>query len=132
MSDAGGVQVINIWVGDDGVSHFRDLEIDLEALSGALLAASPRAGGKISAPIAVKDARFRLAPGNQDTDFHCVPYRQLVLMLSGGASEITVGDGEVRTIGPGQIILVEDITGVGHKTRSLDHRERLSVFIRLE
>jgi quercetin dioxygenase-like cupin family protein len=46
---------------------------------------------------------------------HPSPARQMLFGLS-GAIKVTAGDGEARTIGPGQALLMGDTRGSGHLT----------------
>ena len=48
--------------------------------------------------------------------FHTAPARQLLVVLSGGGA-ITVGAGERRRFGSGDVLLVEDGDGEGHSSR---------------
>ena len=41
--------------------------------------------------------------------------------------EIGIGDGTKRTLNPGDILQVEDLTGQGHTTRSVGNRVSASV-----
>jgi hypothetical protein len=43
--------------------------------------------------------------------------------------KITASDGESRIIKAGEIILVEDTTGKGHLSQSVDGKVRHSIFI---
>jgi hypothetical protein len=47
--------------------------------------------------------------------------------LDGGV-EIETSLGEIRKFQTGGILLVEDISGKGHKTKNLEKKERTSVF----
>jgi hypothetical protein len=40
---------------------------------------------------------------------------------------VEVSDGEIRRFGPGDVTLVEDVTGKGHITRSLGGGERMTL-----
>lgn len=51
-------------------------------------------------------------------DWHPAPQRQFVMIIS-GQLEIGFEDGSTRVFGPGDIRLVEDITGKGHTTRAI-------------
>ena len=53
-------------------------------------------------------------------------------MLLDGEIEIETGDGEKRRFSGGDILLVEDTTGRGHRTRPVDGRTRRSLFIPLD
>jgi len=65
-----------------------------------------------------------------DFDWHVTPRRQYIVLLAGFV-EIQASDGESRTFGPGDIVLVEDITGKGHKSPSPDGKPRKSIFLPL-
>ena len=45
---------------------------------------------------------------------------------------LEVGDGSRRVLGPGDVLLAEDTTGRGHKSRSVDGRPRSCLFITLD
>ena len=61
---------------------------------------------------------FRVSPPGYVLDWHCAPRRQYSISLSGHA-EIEVGDGTVARVGPGDVVLAEDLTGQGHITRGV-------------
>jgi hypothetical protein len=46
-----------------------------------------------------------------------------------GQIEIEVSDGEVRRFSGGDVLLVEDVDGRGHRTRTTDGNSRRSIFI---
>ena len=51
-------------------------------------------------------------------DWHLAPARQFMVLLS-GALEVETSDGDVRRFGPGDVVLLEDTWGKGHKLRNL-------------
>ena len=46
--------------------------------------------------------------------------------------ELTASDGEARVIGAGEIVLVEDTTGKGHLSKSVNNQMRHSIFVPVE
>lgn len=110
-----------IFAGPDGESHFEDVPVAL---------AEGRGGSDYSELYPATGVIFRRSPADQLLDWHPAPRRQFVVTLSGEA-EVEASDGEVRHIGPGTVMLAEDITGKGHITRGLGTEERLSLFIPL-
>ena len=48
-----------------------------------------------------------------------------------GAVDIEIGDGTVRRLGPGDILIAEDLTGRGHVTREVGPEPRVSIFVPL-
>jgi quercetin dioxygenase-like cupin family protein len=73
---------------------------------------------------------FRVFPPGYVLEWHCAPRRQYSITLS-GAAEIEVGDGTVARVGPGDVILAEDLTGQGHVTRVVGNEPRLSAIVPL-
>ena len=73
---------------------------------------------------------FRVAPPGYVLSWHCAPRRQYSISLSGTA-EIEVGDGTVARIGPGDVVLAEDLTGQGHVTRVVGDQPRFYAIVPL-
>ena len=115
------MQVTRVYTGDDGQSHFEEVDIDLVDYG---------ASGQISDPWPAKAVMFRTVSGSYDLDFHTAPRRQLVVNLTGSV-EIEVGDGSKRLLGPGSILLAEDTTGQGHISRAVDGQPRECLFVPL-
>jgi len=117
------MNITRIYTGDDGESHFEDLVIPLTDHGGGI--------GSISKLEHATGVVFRETGGDYDFDFHTAPRRQYVINLD-AAVEIELGDGTRRVIGPGEILLAEDTTGRGHKSRSVDGKPRRSMFVTLD
>jgi hypothetical protein len=116
------MKITRIYTGADNQSHFEDLEIPLKD------------GGKssfISELVKVSGLIFRETDESYDLDFHNAPRRQYVVNLE-GAVEIEVGDGDKRIGGAGDILLAEDTTGQGHKSRAVGGTPRKTLFITLD
>jgi quercetin dioxygenase-like cupin family protein len=84
--------------------------------------------GRLSAAVAVREVVFRENAPDYDYDWHNAPVRQYIVLLDGNI-EIEVSDGEVRQFSGGDVLLVEDTSGKGHRTRTTDGQRRRSVFI---
>ena len=115
------MRYFRIYADENGESHFEDVDIELEEQN-------PQS--ELSRLYPAIGVIFRRTPADQFLDWHPAPRRQFVVTLSGEA-EIEASDGEVRRIGPGTIMLAEDVTGKGHITRGIGTEERLSLFIPL-
>ena len=115
------MKVVRIYTGDDGESHFEDVNIEM---------GEDGYGGLISSPIAAKSVMFRRVEGDYHLDFHTAPRRQYVVNLTGSV-EIETGHGEKRLLGAGDILQAEDTTGRGHISRSPDGKPRNCLFIPL-
>jgi quercetin dioxygenase-like cupin family protein len=74
---------------------------------------------------------FRLSPPGYVLSWHCAPRRQYTITLAGEA-EVEVGDGTIKRIGPGDVLLAEDLTGQGHITRVVGDQQRFYAVIPLE
>ena len=115
------MKITRIYTGDDGESHFEDVQIPLKSFGP---------GGLLSEPVAATSVIFRETESNYDLDFHPAPRRQYVVNLKGGV-ELETGSGDRRILGPGEILLAEDTTGRGHKSRAVDSEPRECLFIPL-
>ncbi len=112
----------HLYADEHGESHFND--VDVEFVEELFM-------GNLSAPVPVKNLIFREVMPGYDLDWHNAPRRQFIVNLSGGV-RITASDGEVREIGAGEILLVEDTTGKGHLSQALDGKMRTCLFVTLE
>ena len=63
--------------------------------------------------------------------WHIAPQRQYVLFLA-GKTEIEASDGEKRILKTGDVLLVEDTFGKGHRNRRLSPEPELWAFVRSE
>lgn len=116
------MQIVRIYSGADGESHFEDLTVEFPQ-NGAL--------GRISKMVPARGVLFREVDGDYDLDFHNAPRRQYVVNLTGSV-DIEIGDGTCRRLGPGSILLAEDTTGRGHKSRNVEGEARTCLFIPLD
>lgn len=103
----------------NGDTHFEELEIELRD-SGKI--------GALSDPIDAKSIIFREVVEDYDYEFHNAPQRQFIMLLD-GEIEIETSLGVKRVFSPGQVLLVEDVTGKGHRSKNLTKTKRKSVFI---
>lgn len=116
------MKVTRVYSDKNGNSQFEDIDIELFD-NGEI--------GQLSKNIDVKSLQFRKVSPNYDYDFHHAPQKQYIVLLDGGV-EITTSLGETRQFQTGEILLMEDTTGKGHKTKNLERRERTSIFIHLK
>jgi len=107
---------------EKGISHFMEAHMDLHPYGYGM-------GMYYSIPIATKTIEIFYAPSDFVMGLHNAPAKQFVIVLS-GTMEIESGDGEKRLFKPGNILLVEDTTGQGHKTRSVGKKELVLGWIR--
>ena len=114
--------ITRVYADERGESHFVDEEIELRN-AGPI--------GHLSEPIPARAVIFRRNDPGYDYDWHVAPQRQFIVLLD-GVIEIETSDGIRRTFRGGDILLVEDTTGRGHRSRHLEAQERRSVFIVLD
>jgi len=113
--------IIRVYTGPDGRSHFQDVAPKLE----------PRGDQSESAElIPGSGIVIRRFEPKRTNPWHHAPGRYAVFTLS-GAVDIEIGDGTVRRLGSGDILLAEDLTGQGHATREVGPESRVSIFVPL-
>ena len=116
------MKITRLYTGSDNESHFEDIEIELES-SGEI--------GQLSEKVNATGIIFRRTEPEYDYDWHNAPERQYIIMLD-GAVDVEIGDGTVRRFSTGDILLVEDVDGHGHKSRAVNNEARTSVFVTLD
>ena len=114
--------ITRVYADENGESRFADLVKPLVS-AGEI--------GFLSEPEAVESIIFRKVVPGYDYDFHRAPARQYIILLD-GEIEIETSLGEKRHFRAGDILLVEDTTGKGHRTRNLLAAVRNSVFVTLK
>ncbi len=114
------MQVVRIYTGDDGESHFEEIDLPYEKVAAAERTAAENA----------ESIHFRrYQPGNF-IDWHPAPRRQYVITLEGQV-EVGLGDGTKRVFGAGDVLLADDLTGRGHTTAVYGDRVRVSIAVPL-
>jgi uncharacterized cupin superfamily protein len=110
------VGVLRMFTGDDMQTHFEDVTLRLHD--------DPI--GWDSGLIAGIGSQIRIVRGDRPPDFHCAPRRQFVIVLS-GVMEVEAGDGTIRRLQSGEILLAEDLTGQGHRTNNAGTVRRILI-----
>ena len=115
------VKVTRLYTGPDGKTKVEEFQIPL----------SPRDGGSdVSGSAALTSLQVRRTNQNYYLDWHPASRRQLVVTLS-GESEIELEGGRKIRLGPGNILLAEDVTGQGHISRAVGSKDRITLDIGL-
>ena len=123
---AQSLRYVRVHDGIDGETHFEDVDVELEFAPFA-----PPAP-----PIAVSDSLpaaavvFFGGPENWFGDFHPTPQRQFC-MLCEGQLELQTTDGEARRFSPGDLLLLDDLSGRGHISRVVGPSPVAGVFVQL-
>jgi quercetin dioxygenase-like cupin family protein len=106
------MQYVRIYSDDKGETHFASVTLQLN-----------EADYRPPAPLLYVSHAFetdavqfvRIPPGWVADTIH-PPEHQFFICLK-GQIEVTVSDGDKRTFGPGDTVLMEDVSGAGHRSR---------------
>jgi hypothetical protein len=118
-------KIWRVYSGSDGQSHIAEMSLAMKPFVDI-----EGAHGETTEIQSVTGIAFRVAPPGHVLGWHCAPRRQYSIALSGSA-EIEVGDGTVARIGPGDVVLAEDLTGQGHVTRVVGDQPRFYAIVPL-
>jgi hypothetical protein len=101
--------VTRIFAADDGSARIERREVPMQP---------DRSGRPTSADLPALRLFFRDTPPSHVHDKHRAPQRQFIVVVS-GVGEIELDDGTRHRFAPGALLFVEDTTGAGHITRTL-------------
>ena len=110
------MQIVRVFSGGDGESHFEDLTPDQFA--------------EIVNRVGEGEVTLNRRASPSFSDYHTAPRRQYVVNLS-GIAEFETADGSVRRLVPGDVLVAEDLTGHGHIARSIGDEFRVSLAVPL-
>jgi len=113
--------IIRLFAGNDGQSHFEEIKPKFQSRGDKSETAELIPGSGIMI------TRFEATRSNP---WHHAPGRYAVFTLS-GAVDIEIGDGTVKRLGVGDILIAEDVTGQGHGTKEVGPEDRVSIFVPL-
>ena len=119
---------IRLYTDDSGETRFGEGKI---ALKGESFMGGPPV---LIAELALASgAKPQLAhiPAGSSYDWHNAVARQFIFVVQGYVDFIA-SDGSVREVSPGSLILFEDLTGKGHKTRTKGPEDHIALVIPLE
>ena len=116
------MKITRLYTGADQESHFEDFEIELNDTGDI---------GELSEKVNATGIIFRRTGPDYDYNWHKAPQRQYIIMLDGSV-DVEIGDGTVRRFTTGDILLVEDTTGRGHKSKAVNNEPRSSIFVTLD
>jgi len=115
---------IHLYTDGLGVSHFRVRELEFQPLD------DPNAPPSLTALELDKVTGATLLKLKQGAveDWHTAPNKQLVIIIQGEV-EVTASDGEVRRLSPGDIMLMDDLSGKGHITNNVSGGDHIALMI---
>ena len=106
--------IFHLYTGSDNQTHVEEIPANF---TGGVYKMLPITGAELHSA----------APGGF-IDWHPAPRRQYIITLKGQA-ELEVSGGKKIQVSPGQIELVEDVTGKGHITRSVGTEDRVAIWL---
>jgi quercetin dioxygenase-like cupin family protein len=115
------MRITRLYTGPDDKSHFEDIEVPLESRGDF---------GLFTIPEPTKAVFFREIPPGYVYPWHNVVCREYVVMID-GIAKIETGSGEKRVFRKGDVLLAEDLTGQGHRTRVIGKKAWRQVFVTL-
>ena len=107
-----------------GVSHFKVEQLDFKPLPGA------NASQSLSMHVlagAQGATLLRLRQGAVE-DWHIAPRTQFLVGVQ-GESEVTTSDGKTLHVRPGDVVLMDDTRGKGHKTAAVGQQDHVAMVI---
>jgi hypothetical protein len=105
------LQYHHLYADDAGQSRWRNVEVVLKERTFA----PPARGIHLSEPESVERMMFLRLSAGWNEAVHPSPKRQMLVCLA-GIIRVTASDGDAREIGPGDLWLMEDLSGKGHHT----------------
>jgi hypothetical protein len=125
---AAPIAYVRLYTDEGGHSRFEDVRLQGE--TRGVVESDLRA--TFSASFVPTAAMFRHVVEEADaTRPHNTPCRQFIIQLT-GECEVEASDGDKRRMGPGSVLLLEDVEGLGHITRRIGDAMRMTMVIRLE
>jgi hypothetical protein len=110
------MQIVRVFTGADGESHFENVSPDDFAALANRLGEGP--------------IQFNSRSSPSFSDYHRAPRRQYVVIL-GGTAEFEAADGSKCRLTAGDILVAEDLTGHGHIARGIGDELRVSLAVPL-
>jgi hypothetical protein len=111
--------ITRVYSDANGDTQFEDISVPLNE-AGEI--------GKLSEALPVSSIIFREVEADYDYNFHNAPQKQYLIMID-GEIEIETTLGEKRQFKAGDVLLLEDTEGKGHRTKNLKPEKRRSVFV---
>lgn len=112
--------ILRLYTASDGQTHTENVEVKFSPTT-----LYPKA--EASEAVKVSEAQFFRLPKGEVQNWHKPAHRQYVVTLS-GRGELEIAGGQKIALSPGRVVLLENVTGKGHVTRSTGS-EDLTFFI---
>lgn len=109
-----------------GESHFEDVDAELSLVDFA--PSTPPLG--VSEYLSAERTAFFGGPSGWAGDWHVSSSRNLFVVIS-GEWEIEASDGTVRLFSANNVLLAEDTTGKGHRSRVTSEEDSIAMLVQL-
>src|SRR5579864_5076753 len=119
-SQLSSVTITRLYTGSDSQTHAENVHIGLTPSPLYSEAAA-------SEPVKVSEAQFFRLPAGKVQDWHNPAHRQYVVTLT-GRGEVEIAGRQRIPLRPGRVVLLENLSGKGHITRSFGS-EDLTFFV---
>jgi hypothetical protein len=116
------VRIHHLYEDEQGESHWSDIEVEWAEMT---------VGGPVTSRLPASGVFFREMPTSYDLDWHPAPRRQYVVQLDGDVL-ITASDGDARHVNAGEVMLLEDVKGKGHRSKNLSGHPYHVIFIAID
>lgn len=113
------MKLTRMYEGDDGESHFEDIDVGLKRFEV----------GEVSRRLFPGSVSFRITPPDWQMDWHNAMGKTMIIVIQ-GAVKTEVSSGDSRTFRSGDICYAEDVGGPGHFTTDVEG-PRLSLMVNL-
>jgi len=113
------MKATRVYCDETGESHFEAINIKGEELNGGFISVKQNSS-----------VVFRTIDGSKDIAWHTAPQSLYVILLEGQV-QLELSDGDIRVFNMGDVLLMEDIEGKGHKSSSPDGKNRTILMVYL-
>jgi Cupin domain len=120
---AGTLAYVRLYADASGITHFADERLVLTPAGGGATAEERLFVNRLGD---LKGVMFAKLKAGTIENWHVAPRRQFMLCVR-GIVEITAADGEKRRMTPGQFMLLEDLSGRGHRTHAVGDEDHVAL-----
>ncbi len=121
------MKCLRLYADENGDSHFEKAEIELTPNQYA----PPAPSFDVSEPVQTTRYVMVRFPAGWNSELHRTPRRQLFIVLS-GELEGAASDGSIVTLSAGDVLLMEDTTGKGHRAAVKGGNDVFALMVHLE
>ena len=121
------MKYLRVYNDEKGQSHIGECDWEMHQEN---LSPPSTAGYSVTKMMPARGVAIMHNPAGVEDEWHPIPARSLVTVLK-GKIRLQTSDGDSRVVQPGDLILFEDTTGIGHLLNGVDQQESDFAIIRL-